>query len=258
MSDAPLLEARGLRVSIAGQRVCEGLDLALRPGMSWALLGRNGSGKTTLLHTLAGLRPMEAGTLHLLGDDLATLSRRAVAQRLGLLPQDTRDLFPATVLETALIGRHPHLATLAWEESRDREIARAALAEVGLSGFEARPVTTLSGGERRRLALATLRCQAPRVALLDEPANHLDLRHQVTLLGSLRARTRERGDALLMVMHDVNLAARHCDHALLLFGEGEYAAGVFADVVDTRSLSRLFGHPVESVAGPTGKAWLPA
>jgi len=258
MAEAPLLEATGLAVSIAGQAVCRDLDLAVRPGQSWALLGRNGAGKTTLLHTLAGLRPAAAGGLRLLGRELAALPRRQVARLLGLLPQETPDLFPATVLETALIGRHPHLDRLAWEGDADRALARAALAEVGLTGFEARPVTTLSGGERRRLALATLRCQAPRVALLDEPANHLDLRHQVELIGRLRARARSEGGALVMVLHDVNLAARHCDHALLLFEGGAHAAGPFAEVVDQATLTRLYGHPVVAVAGPHGRAWLPA
>ncbi len=257
MADGALFRARGLTVTIAGQAVCRDLDLALHAGESWALLGRNGAGKTTLLHTLAGLRPPQAGTLSLLGDDLATLPRRRVAQRLGLLPQDTPDLFPATVLETALIGRHPHLEGLAWEGEADRAIAAEALAEVGLAGLEMRPVTTLSGGERRRLALATLHCQAPRVALLDEPANHLDLRHQVVLLGALRARAAADGGTLLMVLHDVNLAARHCDHALLLFGDGEHAAGPFDEVVHAEALARLYGHPVVSVTGPRGTAWLP-
>ncbi len=257
MADAPLFTARGMRVSIAGQAVCRDLDVALQPGTSWALLGRNGAGKTTLLHTLAGLRAPDAGRIELMGDDLATLPRKTVARRLGLLPQDTPDLFPATVLETVLIGRHPHLAGLAWEGAEDRVLARAALEEVGLDGLEARPVTTLSGGERRRLALATLRCQDPAVALLDEPANHLDLKHQVALLGTFRERARIKGHALLMVLHDVNLAARHCDHALLLFGDGQHLAGPFDEVVDEAALTRLYGHPVVPVAGPHGQAWLP-
>jgi iron complex transport system ATP-binding protein len=257
VAESALFEAQGLTVSIAGQTVCRDLDLALRPGESWALLGRNGAGKTTLLHTLAGLRTADAGRLKLLGEDLTTLPRRRIAQALGVLPQDTPDLFPATVLETALIGRHPHLIGLAWEGDEDRSLARAALVEVGLEGLENRAVTTLSGGERRRLALATLRCQDPAVALLDEPANHLDLKHQVALLGTLRERAQVEGHALLMVLHDVNLAARHCDHALLLFDDGEHVAGPFKKVVDEAALTRLYGHPVLRVEGPRGTAWLP-
>ena len=257
MADAPLFQAQGLAVSIAGQSICRDLDFALRAGESWAILGRNGAGKTTLLHTLAGLREADAGSMKLLGDDLATLPRKKVAQRLGLLPQDTPDLFPSTVLETALIGRHPHLGGLAWEGEADLKIARDALAEVGLEGLETRPVTTLSGGERRRLALATLRCQAPRVALLDEPANHLDLRHQVALLGQMREQARVDANALMMVLHDVNLAARHCDHALLLFDGGEHVAGPLDEVVDEAALTRLYDHSVVAVDGPRGTAWLP-
>ncbi|HEY5791410.1 MAG TPA: ABC transporter ATP-binding protein [Gammaproteobacteria bacterium] len=255
---AALLATRGLAVSIAGRRVCRDLELRLEPGQCWALLGRNGVGKTTLLHTLAGLRRADAGSVELGGAPLAALPRRRVAQQLGVLPQDNRDLFPATVLETALIGRHPHLGGLGWEGPEDLALAHAALAEVGLQGCAARSVTTLSGGERRRLALATLLVQQPRVALLDEPANHLDLRHQVELLALLAARARRDGGALLLVAHDVNLAARCCDHALLLLGDGATRAGRFAAVVDAATLGQLYGHPVVEVAGPHGPAWLPA
>jgi iron complex transport system ATP-binding protein len=256
VAEPPLLGCRELQVEIAGRSVCAALDLEIHPGSSWALLGRNGVGKTTLLHTLAGLRPATGGTRCVDGVRLEQIPRRRLATRIGL-PQDNRDLFPASVLETALIGRHPHLRGLAWEGPGDLALARDALAAVGLAGFEARTVTTLSGGERRRLAMATLLLQQPAVALLDEPANHLDLRHQVELLGLLRRTQAERGGALLMVLHDVNLATRFCDHALLLFGDGETLAGPLGAVLDAASLERLYGLPLVAVDGPLGTAWLP-
>ncbi|TCO81658.1 iron complex transport system ATP-binding protein [Plasticicumulans lactativorans] len=252
-----LLEVRGLTVTVAGKRVCEALDFAVRPGERWAVLGGNGVGKTTLLHTLAGLRAPAAGTVHLAGAPLQRLSRRARAQHLGLLAQDHEDAFPARVLETALIGRHPHLGRWGWESTADLAAARAALAEAGLAGFETRSVASLSGGERRRLGLATLLAQAPAVLLLDEPTNHLDIAHQIGLLGRLAARLQAEGRAWVMVSHDPTLAARFCDRALLLFGAGEALAGACAEVLTAARASRLYGHPLARLDGPAGPVFTP-
>lgn len=129
---ATLLTARGLTVEIGGKQVCEGLDLDLRPGQRWALLGINGVGKTTLLHILAGLRPPRTGEVRLDGQPIQALPRRQVARSLGLLLQEEGDAFPATVLETALLGRQPHLGRWQWEGIEDHRRARDALARVGL------------------------------------------------------------------------------------------------------------------------------
>jgi iron complex transport system ATP-binding protein len=251
------LSAHGLEVTIAGKTVCRDLDLDLEPGQCWGLLGVNGVGKTTLLHTLAGLRPPAAGQLLLDDAAMATLPRRHIAQQLGLLQQEDVDAFPATVLETALLGRHPYLGRWQWETAADEARATAALAQVGLAGLEQRRVDTLSGGERRRLALATLLTQDPRWFLLDEPTNHLDPHHQLSLLALLTAQVRDAGRGLLMILHDVNLATRFCDHVILLFGEGEARCGPVAEVLDTTTLERLYGHPMLALAGPNGPVYLP-
>lgn len=239
-----LLEARALEVGIGGKRVCSQLALGLQPGQCWGVLGPNGAGKTTLLHTLAGLRAPAAGEVLLLEQPLAALRRRRIAQLLGLLPQDSHDALPATVLETALIGRHPFLSTWQWEGAADITRAREALAQVGLRGFESRQIDTLSGGERRRLALATLLTQAPRVYLLDEPTNHLDLQHQIGLLTALKQTVGASEGVILMSLHDINIAARFCDHLLLLFGGGEALAGPAEALLEPDILSRLYGYPI--------------
>ncbi len=240
------LQARDLQVHVGTVRVCDAASLRFEPGSCWAILGVNGAGKTTLLHTLAGLRPPGAGEVRLDDRPLAELERRAIARRLGLMPQDTPDPFPATVLETALLGRHPWLSRWQWESADDEALARQALAELELAPLADRLVTTLSGGERRRLALATLQVQAPPVMLLDEPTNHLDLRHQHQVLGLLRERARA-GHTVLMVLHDLNLAARYCDHALLLGGDGEILQGPVDAVLDPVTLSRLYGIPIQRI-----------
>lgn len=257
MSALPLLEARGLTVEIGTKAVCRDLNLALHAGDSVALLGANGVGKTTLLHTLAGLRAPVAGDVRIDGAPLTALPRRHVARRLGLLMQQPEDSLPATVLETALIGRHPHLDFWRWESHGDVAIARRALKTVALDGLEQRAQTSLSGGERRRLDLATVLVQDPAVFLLDEPAGQLDLHHQLTLLGQLQRLAVQEGRALLMSLHDINLAVRFCNRVLMLFGEGACALGSSEDMLTPEMLSRLYRVPVRVLPWEGGRAFLP-
>jgi iron complex transport system ATP-binding protein len=241
------LTTHGLVVAIGGRTIVSGLDMTLAPGERLTILGRNGAGKTTLLHTLAGLRAPVAGNIALCGVSLAHTSARDVARRRGILLQQQMDAFPATVLETALVGRHPWLDRWAWESHADAALARTALAAVGLTGLEPRDVQTLSGGERQRLAIATLLTQAPPVALLDEPLSHLDLNHQMAVLDLFAARAREESTAVVMVLHDINLACRHADRALLLFDDGSHQLGSVAETFNAATLSRLYGHPLRCV-----------
>ncbi|MGA9852256.1 MAG: ABC transporter ATP-binding protein [Gammaproteobacteria bacterium] len=257
MSAAPLLQTRALTVSIAGKSVCCDFDLTLHPGTCLGLLGGNGVGKTTLLHTLAGLRAAESGEILLDGVSLHSLPRRRIAQGLGLLMQQQEDSLPATVLETALIGRHPHIDFWRWESHADVNIARRALKMVELDGLEQRAQTQLSGGERQRLAIATILTQDPKVFLLDEPSNQLDLHHQLALLGHFAALVREQARAMILSLHDVNLAARFCNRVLMLFGEGEVLYGSIADVLSAGNLGRLYRTPVIPVRWPGGIAYLP-
>lgn len=242
-----VLAARSLSVDIAGIRVCDALDFAVEPGQCWAILGRNGAGKTTLLSTLAGLRKAASGTIELDGRALTTFTPRELARFRGLLPQDDNDAFPATALETVLIGRHPHLSRWQWEGEGDLRVAREALAAVDMSGTEARDVRTLSGGERRRVALAVLLAQQPRLFLLDEPSSHLDLSHQVALLDRLAALVCAEHRAIIMALHDVNLASRYCDHVLVL-DRGAAIAGPAAELLTRERLSELYGVPLRRVS----------
>ena len=253
---APRLETRGLAVRIAGKQVCRGLDFAAGAGDCIGILGANGVGKTTLLHTLAGLRAPETGTVLLDGEAIAAQPRRRVAQRLGLLMQQPEDSLPATVLETALIGRHPHLDFWRWESHADVAIARRALKSVGLDGLEQRAQTALSGGERRRLDIATVLAQDPQVFLLDEPAHQLDLHYQMGLLGLLRRLTAEQGRAVIMSLHDINLAARFCSAVLMLFGEGESLFGETARVLSPENLTRLYRTPVAALPWEGGRVFI--
>lgn len=252
-----LLQTKALTVEIGGKTVCRELNVNINAGQHWGLLGVNGVGKTTLLHTLAGLRVPTQGEIRL-GEALLTeLPRRSIAQQIGVLFQADDDAFPGTVMETVLTGRHPWLGQWQWEGEDDRVLALAALKNVELEGLEQRQVNTLSGGERRRLALATLFTQNPRLFLLDEPTNHLDPHHQIELLSLLGEQVTNNHGASLMILHDINLATRFCDHLMLLFGDGETLCGTSSEVLNTDTLSRLYGHPVICVEGPNGPIFLP-
>jgi iron complex transport system ATP-binding protein len=225
----------------AGDRVLvRDLTLAFESGQNWAILGANGSGKTTLLHTLAGLRRPDGGTVRLDGEPLGEIEPRDRARKLGVLFQNHTTAFPATVLETVLTGRHPHLGRFQDEGPEDLTIARDSLAAVGLADFADRSLLTLSGGERRRVELAALLSQNAPIGLLDEPVNHLDPHFQVALLRAVCRRADRHGGLNLIVLHDINLALRFCSHGLLLLPDG-HRAGPLVDIVDRETLESAYG-----------------
>ncbi|MGH8496694.1 MAG: ABC transporter ATP-binding protein [Gammaproteobacteria bacterium] len=238
------LACEGLTVAVPGRVLVADLEFAVEPGSFVCVLGENGSGKTLTLHTLAGLREPSRGRVRLVDDWLDAQPRRIRARRLGLLTQHDEDPFPSSVLESALIGRHPHVDFWRWESSDDVRIARTALERADLAGFERRSVATLSGGERRRLALATVLAQEPDVYLLDEPLNHLDPHHQLDVLRLFAAEARA-GKTVLASLHDVNLAANFADFVLLLFGDGDWLYGPAGAVLSRENLSRLYHLPME-------------
>jgi len=254
---APRLSCRGLALSVAGRALVSGLDIDVRAGECWVVIGPNGAGKTTLVIALAGLRVPAAGEILYDGTPLAALGPRERARRRGFLPQDSVDHFPATVLETALVGRHPHLSRWQWESAADIEHARAALSTFGLAGLDGRDARTLSGGERRRLALAALVAQDSGLLLLDEPSSHLDLGAQIAALDAVAALARDHGKAIVMVLHDLHLALRYGDHAIAL-GGGRARVGTTGDIMTTATLSELFGHRLVSVGDGAARTFLPA
>jgi len=175
-----------------------------------------------------------------------------------MLLQDDAEAFPATVLQTALLGRFPHHGPWRAETDADLAIARDALACVDLAGLEDRDASTLSGGERRRLALARLLAQATPVMLLDEPVNHLDPSHQARILRHLRMLADVHHNTVLMSLHDATLASRYAQRVVLLFGDGRWASGTAAELLTVDNLRSLFGTAYAAYTGPAGTVLLPA
>jgi iron complex transport system ATP-binding protein len=257
MTSAPsILSCRNLALAVPGRTLCRDVAFDVRAGECWIVAGRNGAGKTTLLQTLAGLRRPAAGTVLLAGRSIAECAPRWRAQRLGFLAQDTFDAFPATALEIALGGRHPHVPRWRPESATDVSLAHAALAAVGMGDAALRDVQTLSGGERRRVALAMLLAQDPDVMLLDEPTSHLDIAQEVRSLELLARLALERGRAVVMALHDLTLAARFATHVILL-GSDRVASGPAGVLLTAEKLSALFGQTLVAVPHPRGKVFVP-
>ncbi|HIJ23958.1 MAG: ABC transporter ATP-binding protein [Gammaproteobacteria bacterium] len=236
-----ILKVEQLQLSIAGKRICTGLDWKIEPQQIWGVLGVNGIGKSTLLQALCGLQPIEHGEISLQQQPLQQLKRRDIARAVALLFQHQDDIFPATVLEQVMMGRHPHTTLLKGEQPEDFKIAEQVIVAMGLSGMELRTVDTLSGGERRRVALATILAQQPRLYLLDEPEAHLDPKHQKVIFNKVVEQARTQQAALVMALHDINLAIHHCTHLLMLLKGGEAVQGEVKEMVSQQQIEQLYG-----------------
>jgi iron complex transport system ATP-binding protein len=218
----------------------EDVTLRVEPGEVVGLLGPNGSGKSTLVRILSGVLPHYEGSARVDGAEVRTARRRDLAAKLAVVPQETTFGFPFTVLQTVLMGRHPHLAGLAFETPGDVELARAALDRCGARQFEHRTIHELSSGERQRVVFARALVQEPKALLLDEPTSFLDIRHQTELYDLVRELAMTDGTAVLTVLHDLNLAAEYCDRIYLLREGRIAAAGRTGEVFTYANLTRVY------------------
>ena len=241
------LRVRGLALNIGGRCLATDVEVTVRRGEIWCVIGANGVGKTMLLRTLARLRPLERGSVLLAGRALDAYTPVEAAHVRGFLPQTTHDAFRLSVIETVLQGRHPYLGRWEWASADDRRIADEALRKVAIDALATRDITTLSGGERQRVALAMLLAQDVPLLLLDEPVAHLDLHYQILVLAHLRSLATEHNKAIVLSIHDLNLARRFCTHAMLFAGGTRVEAGLIDQVMNAGSLSVAFGHAVKEV-----------
>ena len=235
----PLVRGEGLTFAYGSRAVFRDVTFEIRPGELVALCGPNGAGKSTLLRVLVGMQRSRAGQVLLGGDPVGQLSRREIARRAALLPQDAPAELPLTVRESVALGRLPHLGRFEAEGKADVAAVDRALAATDTAALADRPVTDLSGGERHRVHLARALAQEAPLVLLDEPTAGLDLAHQLQALDLLRA-TVDRGRGALIAIHDLTLAARSCDRLLLLADSELRADGPPEQVLTPDTLARFF------------------
>lgn len=258
MTPTSLLRTQGVHLEAGERTLCRDLNWQLQAGECWAIMGLNGAGKTTLLHSLANIHQPKHGEVRLQDQPIQSYSRHHIAQRLALLFQENDVVFPGTVIEHVLIGRHPHLKSWQWESHEDVKIAQHALLAVGMQDFAQRDMQTLSGGEHQRVAIATVLAQQPSIYLLDEPVNHLDWHHQHQLLTSLCGLAKNGSCGLVMVLHDINLVARYCDHVMMMFASGEVRMGDNQAMLQADTLSELYGYEIERIDTGDKTVFVPA
>jgi iron complex transport system ATP-binding protein len=241
-----MLRTTALQLAVGARVLVERLNWSVEPGECWCVIGRNGAGKSTLLRTLAGLHEAGAGAIALHGRVLADYSPVELARIRAFLPQSRHDSFGYCVMDAVLAARHPLHHGRYWESTDDHAAALAALRAMEVEDLADRDIRTLSGGERQRVAIAAALAQDTPLLMLDEPANALDLAHQVQTMALISRLCRHEGRSVIMVAHDLNLARSSATHALLLMGDGDWRAGAAVDIMRNDLLSACLGHPIES------------
>jgi iron complex transport system ATP-binding protein len=228
------------RTGVEAVKALREVSVRVDRGSFTGLIGPNGCGKTTLLKLLAGVLSPDAGSVSLDGRALATMSKRHVARRIAVVPQETHPAFEYTVLEMALMGRHPHLGAFQLEGPADLAIAREALTATGTSHLAERSYMSLSGGEKQRVVIASALTQSAEVLLLDEPTASLDLGYQLEIGLLLQRLNRERSATLVMATHDLNLAASLCDTLVMMRNGRVIASGNTTEVLTSAMVRQLY------------------
>jgi len=252
-----MMRIDGLDLQIGRRKLLAGLSLSLEAGQCWLVVGRNGAGKSTLLRTMAGLRRADAGAVSIDGMAVADWPLAGLARARAYLPQGRSDAFSYTVRETVLTARHPYHESSYWESNADQAAATEAMARLDVAHLAERDLRSLSGGERQRVAIAAVLAQDTPLLLLDEPANALDMAHQVGTAGLIRQLCKQ-GKTVVLVSHDLNLAHEVASHALLLLEDGRWQAGPVAEVMQAPLLSRCLGHTIEALRHGARTIFLPA
>ena len=254
MTESHQLAAQDITLAYGDRTVVEGLDLAIAPGKITVIVGANGCGKSTLLRALARLITPQQGSVVLDGKSLQQQPSKEIARTLGLLPQ--RPVAPEGIAVADLVGRgrHPHQRMLARWSPRDYQAVADALEATGITELADRSVDELSGGQQQRVWIAMALAQETDILLLDEPTTFLDVAHQIEVLDLLTDLNRERGTTVVMVLHDLNLAARYADELVAVLDGRVHAIGGPDEVITEALVNEVFGLESRVIADPlTGK-----
>jgi len=243
------LSIEGLGFSYDSRQVLSGLSFDLKRGEIMGVIGPNGSGKSTLIRLVSGVLKPDSGKIKIFSKEIESYSRKELAQKLSVIPQQTELTFPYQVLEVVLMGRAPYLRRFQLEGAKDIKIARDCLSQTGCLGLESRRIDEISGGERQRVILAKALAQEPEVILADEPTAHLDLEHQIKfmkLISDLREREKI---SVLFTTHDLNLASIFADRILVL-DQGRLAGlGAPKEVLKPELMSKIYHLKLKLIPG---------
>jgi iron complex transport system ATP-binding protein len=222
------------------RNVLRDVTFEVRQGTIVGLLGPNGSGKSTLLRIIDGILKPVSGRVLIDGEDVSHLTRRTLARRVAVVPQETHAAFSFSALDIVVMGRYAHLGPLQLEGPDDLRIARHAMAATGTEALETRPFDTLSGGEKQRIIIAGALAQSSDLLLLDEPTASLDLRYQVDIAALLLLLNKDHGTTMLLSTHDLNLAAEVCSELVMLREGRVLATGPTDSVLTTETVMQLY------------------
>ena len=233
------LQAEHITFGYTQADILRNVDLQVEAGEILALLGPNGTGKTTLLKCAGRLLVPREGQTTVDGENIAQMSAKKRARYVGYVPQSTMDVFPGTVADTVLTGRMPYVDFRITR--RDKDIAFSVIQQMGLEDLAFRNINRLSGGQRQRVFIARALAQEPRVLLLDEPTSSLDLKNQMMTLQIIRKVAKEKNLAVVISIHDLNLAAMFCDKVMILKESDVFAFGTPKTVITAENIEAVYG-----------------
>lgn len=244
------LSLSDITIRIGDRNICESLKMEFSSGERWGILGANGAGKTTFLLTLLGLHPCKKGSIRFNQTSLMSLPAKIRAQKIGMLFQEFTPMFPQRVWEYCANSCYPYWSPFKCDQTQDEKRIKEILNIVELDHFIHKRINQLSGGEKKRLAIASLLIQSPQIYLLDEPTNHLDIRHQSKLLNFFSNLAHAEKKTIIMSVHDMNIAEQYCDYVILLFDD-IFLYGRVDDLFTEKYLSRLYKHAIQRKLQPT-------
>ena len=252
-----IIEVENLSFGYTQSEILKDLSFKVMSGAFVGIAGPNGAGKTTLLNLLCGLLSHKAGSIKIDAARIESYSVKKLAQKIAVVRQEFVPVFDFTVAEMVSMARTPYLGTFGFESKADKEIVAEALEMTDTAYFASRPLAELSGGERQRVFIARALAQSTAILLLDEPTSFLDLKHQVAIYDLLKATQLEKGKTIVVITHDINLAAQYCDEILLLGADSNYYIGKAEDVFSPEQIEKVFG--VKTFVGKVGaeKFFLP-
>jgi iron complex transport system ATP-binding protein len=240
----PELILKGVCFKYDSRWCLEGIDFELKKGEIVGIIGPNGSGKSTLLKIMDGLLEIDKGEILLLNRPLSDYKRGDIARRIAMVPQESTFRFPFSAFEVVLMGRFPHLGLFPFEGKEDQEVAYRSMEFTGTVDLAGRSIHELSGGEKQRVLIARALAQMAQIILLDEPTSFLDIRHKVEIFELISTLTRTQGLSVIIVSHDINLAAQYSRRVLLLNKGSVYRIGEPASVITADSISTVYECPV--------------